>query len=193
MNVIIYYKKMILANMKKIFCFLMTLVIFSSCSSTKKEEKPNASAPVQAEVQAREDEEFSRSTTNVSISKEEFLNDKREILEIIAKLSEIMTDYDYESWLKYIDRTSIEYWSNPTNLKNASKRLPIKNQRLSGLNDYFRMVFVPSRKGRSVEEIRYISRDSVKAVEVREDTDVVYYNFTKEDGRWMVKIPPLQG
>lgn len=171
----------------------MTLVIFSSCSSTKKEEKPNASAPVQAEVQAREDEEFSRSTTNVSISKEEFLNDKREILEIIAKLSEIMTDYDYESWLKYIDRTSIEYWSNPTNLKNASKRLPIKNQRLSGLNDYFRMVFVPSRKGRSVEEIRYISRDSVKAVEVREDTDVVYYNFTKEDGRWMVKIPPLQG
>ena len=104
-----------------------------------------------------------------------------------------MTDYDFESWIKYIDKDSINYWSNPINLKNASKRLPIKNQRLNNLNDYFRMVFVPSRKGRSVEEIRYISRDIVKAVQVREDADIVYYNFTKEDGRWIVKIPPLQG
>ncbi|MCR5495108.1 MAG: hypothetical protein K6F15_05675 [Treponema sp.] len=175
--------------MKRLLCLFIVLSIFASCSSTKKQEtvqpKEVAASPV--------DDEFSRSTSNVSISREEFLNDKKEILEIIAKLSEIMTDYDYESWIEFIDQDSIRYWSNSTNLKNASKRLPYKNQRLYTLNDYFRMVFVPSRKGRSVEEIRYISRDSVKAVEVREDTDIVYYNFTKENGKWMVKIPPLQG
>lgn len=179
--------------MKKLICFLIALTIFASCSSTKNESQAGQTPSNKAVQTSETDEEFSRSTSNVSISKEEFLNDKREILEIIAKLSEIMTDYDFESWIKYIDKDSINYWSNPINLKNASKRLPIKNQKLNNLNDYFRMVFVPSRKGRSVEEIRYISRDIVKAVQVREDADIVYYNFTKEDGHWMVKIPPLQG
>ena len=107
-----------------------------------------------------------------------------------------MTDYNFDGWLKYIDNESVQYWSNPKNLKNASKRLPYKNQALNNINDYFRLVFVPSRKGRSVEEIRYISRDSVKAVEVRDEEDgprdVVYYNFVKVNDKWMVKIPPLQ-
>ena len=53
------------------------------------------------------------------------------------------------------------------------------------------MIFVPSRKNRTVEEIRYISRDSVKAVEVRDETDIVYYNFVKTNGKWLVRIPYL--
>ncbi|MBQ5999731.1 MAG: hypothetical protein IJL70_09735 [Treponema sp.] len=178
--------------MSKLLGIFIIVALFASCSSTKKAEPEKA--PVTTEIKTDEaDAEFSRSTTNVSITKEEFLNDKNEILEIIAKLSHIMADYDYQRWLKYIDPDSVAYWSDLANLKKASKRLPIKNQKLNSLNDYFRMVFVPSRKERSVEEIRYISRDSVKAVEVREDSDVVYYNFVKINGKWMVKIPPLQG
>ena len=117
--------------------------------------------------------------------------DGNEILQIIKELSIIMSDYDFNSWMKYIDPESLRYWSNPRNLLNASKRLPSKT-RLSNLNDYFRYVFVPSRKGRSVEEIRYISRDSVKAVQPMQDRDIVYYNFVRINGKWMVNIPELQ-
>ena len=179
--------------MKTLFIILAGLIFFS-CSSTKNQETPQAEKnepPVQPVVATTDDEEYSRSNYNVNITKEEFLNDKNEILSIIAKLSEIMSNYDYEAWLPYIDKQSLEYWSNPINLKNASKRLPVKNQRLGNLNDYFRMIFVPSRKNRTVEEIRYISRDSVKAVEVRDETDIVYYNFVKINGKWLVKIPYL--
>ena len=42
-----------------------------------------------------------------------------------------------------------------------------------------------------MDEIRYISLDSVKAVQNSGDVDVVYYNFVKVDGKWMVKIPLL--
>lgn len=182
--------------MRKLIIFFAAFFL-CSCNSTKKQE-PVETEPVHQEEPAKdepvntvEDDEYSRSTFNVNISKEDFLSDKNEILAIIAKLSDVMANYDFEAWIPYIDRQSVEYWSNPMNLKNASKRLPIKNQRLNNLNDYFRMVFVPSRKNRSVEEIRYVSRDSVKAVEVRDDTDIVYYNFVKINGKWMVKIPYL--
>ena len=98
-----------------------------------------------------------------------------------------MAKHDFNAWLTYIEPESIEYWSSPRNLLQASKRLPYKNKRLNTLNDYFDLVFVPS-----IDEIRYISVDSVKAVQMQEEQDIVYYNFIKMNGKWMVKIPPLQ-
>ena len=56
----------------------------------------------------------------------------------------------------------------------------------------FVFVFVPSRKNQHVDEIRYISRDNIKAVQVRDSQDVVYYNFRKINNTWMISIPPLQ-
>ncbi len=144
-------------------------------------------------VDRKADDEYSRSTHEVKISVEEFNKDKREILQIIDELSLVMDGRNYGKWLEYIEPDSVTYWSNPNNLLRASKRLPIKGMRLSNLNDYFSYVFVPSRKGRDVDEIRYMSLDSVKAVQVSDEVDVVYYNFVKINGRWMVKIPPLSG
>ena len=164
----------------------------SSCSSTKAEvQQPEKIAAEKIEKSTAPDDEFGRSTQGVKITREEFNADKNEILQIIKELSEIMTSYDFNSWMSYIDPDSLKYWSNPRNLLNASKRLPSKI-RLSNLNDYIRYVFVPSRQGRSVEEIRYISRDSVKAVQPRNDRDIVYYNFVRINGKWMVNIPELQ-
>lgn len=170
---------------------LAAIFVLSSCNSTKNKPVVAEEPEQPAQETILEDEEFNRSTAGVEISREEFNADKNEILRIIGELSSIMADYDYESWLGYISPASVEYWSGSKNLLNASKRLPQKI-RLANLNDYFRYVFVPSRKGRSVEEIRYISRDSVKAVQVREDRDIVYYNFVRENGKWMVNLPELQ-
>lgn len=169
------------------------LFIVCGCNTIKSEvQQPDKIVPAEkTENVSKIDDEFGRSTQGVKITREEFNADKNEILQTIKELSVIMTDYDFNSWMKYIDPESLRYWSNPRNLLNASKRLPSKT-RLSNLNDYFRYVFVPSRKGRSVEEIRYISRDSVKAVQPMQDRDIVYYNFVRRNGKWMVNIPELQ-
>ena len=135
--------------------------------------------------------EYSRSTQEVNVPRDVFSVDKSSVLEIISNLSKVIEEYNYEEWLKYIEPSSIKYWSNKHNLTQASKRLPIKGQRLNNLHDYFRLVFVPSRKGRNVDEIRYISLDQVKAVQMRGDQDIVYYNFIKVNGKWMVKLPGL--
>lgn len=172
--------------------------MFFSCKSTEQKNNPPQKQEKAIGIEKEEkignqepDDEYSRSTHGVSISVENFNKDKREILKIIQELSQVMNDRDYDKWITYIEPESISYWSNPRNLSQASKRLPIKNLRLANLYDYFIFVFCPSRKGRTVDEIRYISLDSIKAVQVSNEVDVVYYNFVKVDGKWMVKIPPL--
>ena len=110
---------------------------------------------------------------------------------IIDELSSIMAGGRYEAWLKFIDDESIRYWSNPKNLERASKMLPVKGLRMNSLRDYFTYIFVPSRKGRKVDEIRYDSKTDVKAVQVSQDTDIIYYYFNKINGKWLVHIPPI--
>ena len=109
----------------------------------------------------------------------------------IDELSDIMAAGRYEAWLKFIDDESIRYWSNPKNLQRASKMLPVKGLRMNSLRDYFTYIFVPSRKGRKVDEIRYDSKTDVKAVQVSQDTDIIYYYFNKINGKWLVHIPPI--
>lgn len=208
-------------NLRKsslIFGLLLLASIFlNSCGSTKvaapepaapaepelpvKEEPPVPEAPV-AEVPAAQepevqvvsdtDDEYSRSVGNVSVSRDVFAEDKERVLKIISELSIVMKDMDYKSWLNYVDKESINYWSMPANLKKAQGRLPVKGLRLLTLQDYFKYVFVPARKGKEVTEIRYISDKYIKAIQVLESEDIVYYYFNKIDGYWMVNIPKIE-
>lgn len=149
------------------------------------------------EVQISEDDqEYLRSTNNLdefnSITKQEFNDDKAAILKIISELSLIMDTKDSKKWLTYIDPESITYYSNAVNLRNAQKKLPTKQIVLKDISDYFYYVFIPSRKRSQVDEIRYISKTNIKAVQVKEDfSTVVYYYFTKKDGKWLVHLPPV--
>ena len=190
--------------MKKISLIVCAgIFIFASCQTAKPAAEPVKSAepespapaqkpaPVPEEKAAPADDEYLRSVNSMDISKDTFAEDKRQIMEIISRLSVIMQNYDYSGWTSYIDEESRVYWSNPNNLRKASQMLPVKGLKLNNLNDYFTYVFCPSRKGRSVDEIRYISKTNVKAVQVQEDTDVIYYYFQKSGGKWLVHLPPL--
>ena len=195
-----------------IFALSLFVCLFAvSCASSKQvknesENKVEKSAQVKTDnmgkekkaespVYAESEEEYARSTVDVDVTREEFSSDKKEILRIISELSQIMEKSDYESWLNYIEPDSVKYWSNIVNLSKAARRLPVdpkkplERPQLNNLQDYFKLVFVRSRKGRSVNEIRYISRDSVKAVQVEDDRDIVYYNFVRVNKKWMISIP----
>lgn len=144
------------------------------------------------------DEEYLRSISGMEsgeVSRADFEDDKRKILEIIDELADVMSSYNYDEWLTFIEPDSEKYWQNAKNLANASQRLPVSvrtqlpSKRLRTLRDYFSFVFVPARKGRVVDEIRYISPESVKAVDVTDNSDVIYYNFKKVDGKWLIHLP----
>lgn len=169
-----------------------TVFVSISCGSTPQETKP---AQTKVEQQ-KSDEEYERSVGQIAqgdtVSKEEFITDKTEIINIIKELQKIMDKQDYQGWVKHISKTSIQYYTSPVNIRKANKRLPDKTIVLNGLEDYFKYVFIPSRKASQVDEIRYVSKTAVKAVQVQEDGSIfVYYNFVKEDNEWKVKLPTV--
>ena len=142
------------------------------------------------------EEEYLRSINNLQaeevVTKSEFEEDKAAILAIIEDLAEIMEEEDFNAWMNYISKDSKTYYSNPKNIRKAQKNLPDKTLQLYGIKDYFKHVFIPARKNRRVDEIRYISKSYVKAVQVKDDSSiVVYYYFIKENGKWIVHIPEL--
>ena len=70
-----------------------------------------------------------------------------------------------------------------------SQRLPKKGLRLNTIEDYFKFVFIPARRGRTVDEIRYDTETEVNVVQVDADKDIVYYTFTKINGKWKLSLP----
>ena len=140
------------------------------------------------------DDEYLRSIAGLegtAVSKKEFEDDKHEILEIISQLAIIMETKDTLDWLNYIDEPSKEYYKNPVNLRKAQRKLPNKLIELKTIEDYFKYVFIPARKNSHIDEIRYVSKTHVKAVQVREESDAIYYEFKKDNGKWLVYLPPV--
>ena len=186
-------------DMKRIIftiCAFLLISLSFSCGSVPTEEKKEETKVEKKEEKQKNDAEYQRSIGQLasgdSVTKEEFINDKAEIINTIKELQKIMDRQDYEAWLKYISKGSIQYYSSPLNIRKANKRLPDKTINLRGLEDYFKYVFIPSRKQSQVDEIRYISKSEVKAVQVLpNDSTFVYYNFIREDGMWKVNIPTL--
>ena len=189
--------------MKKILTILLIslpLVSFLSCGTTKEAGKMAGSITYKEDDKPGKknkvvNEEYLRSTkalTEESVTVEEFENDKSEILKIINELKVIMDNGDKTKWLTYIDPDSINYYSNHTNLRKVREKLPNKQIQLHGIGDYFKYVFIPSRKNSNIDEIRYISKSNIRAVQIREDkSELVYYNFVKKDNKWYVHIPTL--
>lgn len=149
---------------------------------------------INEEVKPEEDdEEYIRSTQALSaeelVTKDEFAEDKAEILRIIKELQKVMEREDVEEWLTYVDKDSKNFYSNPSNIRKVQKKLPNKAIVLNGIGDYFKYVFIPSRKNREITEIRYISKTNVKAVQVNDDESITrYYQFIKVNGNWYVQL-----
>ncbi|MGI5172016.1 hypothetical protein H0R92_00220 [Treponema sp. OMZ 840] len=188
--------------MKVKFIFLVALgVLFVSCKTTEKAAqtavqpaaKSKGTETVQ-KIEIAEDAEYSRSVSALSgtkVSYDDFQRDKAAILTVIADLDKSMKNRDYNLWRSYLTPGSISYWNNKFNLQVIATKLPKKGLTLRNLGDYFTHVFIPSRIDRKVNEIRYIAPSEVKAVEVQDNKDIIYYEFEKIDGRWLVKLPTL--
>ena len=144
-------------------------------------------------VNGADEEEYQRSIQALSaeetVTMDEFAEDKAEILRIIKELQKVMEKEDVEAWLNYVDKDSKNFYSNPANIRKVNKKLPNKAIVLNGIGDYFKYVFIPSRKNREITEIRYISKTNTKAVQVNDDGSITrYYQFIKVNGKWYVQL-----
>ena len=189
---IIYYMKYIIR-----FLFLASLVfVLASCKSTDSaavEETP-AAPQVQEKQEIKEDSEYSKAISKLSgetVSINAYEADLAAIQAEIEELDKIMKARDFQKWQKHIEQESIDYWKNPSHLAKASSLLPQKNEKVKNLFDYFNKVFIPARVDHKGEHIRYIDSASVKAVEVKEDAEVVFYTFVKQKDKWLVRLPTL--
>lgn len=182
--------------MKNIFRTLIILsasVFFlNSCGSTKQEtDKP---APQVKPAASKTDAEYERATKDLKgevVSKDTYEKDKKFILSMINELNAVMKSKNYKAWLNYVEPNSVNYWSQKKNLSAASKQLPVKGIQLKSLEDYFNYVFIPSRMGKNIDEIRYVSSKSIKAVQLKNEDTVIYYNFKKIGDDWLVELPSL--
>lgn len=155
------------------------------------EDEPALTLSIPEEV----DDEYTRSVkaieTNEIISPDTFAEDKKAILETIKELDLIMKNKDYNSWLSYVTPQSIDYWKQKSHLQAVSARLPGNKIQLKTLEDYFNWVFRLSRQNARVDEIRYISSKLVKAVQVSGNQDIIYYQFEKQNGRWLISLDTI--
>lgn len=121
-----------------------------------------------------------------------FEEDKDQIFTIINDLARIMKTKDAEAWAAYVCPESYEYWSNRHNLLELSRHLYASDtSRINNIKEYFEQFFIPARRGRIVDEIRYITPDYVKVVQYKNNTDIIYYFFIKIDGAWKIWLDTL--
>lgn len=166
----------------------------------KKEEPKKEEPKPEPKKEEVADEEYTRSVAQMAgqtVDVATFNKDKEAVLALINELNSVMKDQNYKSWLNYLDEESKTYWSNKSNLKKAQKRLPVKGLTLATLEDYFKYIFIPSRQGNEMDEIRYETESSVKAVQIRTDEtgkyagDTVYYYLRKVKGDWKLHLPQM--
>ena len=155
------------------------------------EDEPTLTLAIEEEV----DDEYTRSVkaieTDEVITPDTFAEDKKAILQTIAELDVIMKNKDYNSWIGYVTPQSIDYWKQKSHLQAVSARLPGNRIQLKTLEDYFNWVFRLSRQNARVDEIRYISSKLVKAVQVDGTKDTIYYQFEKQNGRWLISLDTI--
>ena len=189
---------------------LVALFAFTACESTEVEASPAQTQTVTRPTQPKQsttsttpktapktqaDLEYEKSLGSLAssaITKEMFAEDKAIILQKVEELDLIMRQKNYKKWVTYLDDESIKYWQNKTNLQNISSKLPIRGLKLSSLEDYFNYVFIGSRVGRTVDQIRYVTDSYVNAVQERDGKDIVYYTFRKVNGDWKVHLRTLE-
>lgn len=154
--------------------------------------------PVPALPPKEVSDEYLRSISNLSgedlviVPPEVFEEDKNQIFQVINELDRIMKKKDFDAWLGYLTPESAEYWSNRHNLLELSRHLFSSDENhINNIREYFELFFIPARRGRLVDEIRYVTPDLVKVVQYKNKTDIIYYFFEKQNNVWLLRLDTL--
>jgi len=113
-----------------------------------------------------------------------------EVQVVIAALTRIIADGDYEQWVTNLTADYVSTTSSPGFLADASNSGVLKKSGivLRSLKDYFKNVVVRSRLQATLDDITFVDALHVKAITRIQDSPVILYYLVREGGRWKVGI-----
>jgi hypothetical protein len=123
------------------------------------------------------------------VTQQEYDTTKSDVQGLLDRLTKLIQDKDYDTWISYLTEEYVKKMSDPDYLaqQSESKVLQKFNIRLRSLKDYFFYVVVPSRKVERVDEIVFISETHVKAYMFDDKGEkLLLYELEKKDNIWKI-------
>jgi hypothetical protein len=156
----------------------------------EKEERAPEPEPEPEEIPIEEPDREEAGEEGFIVSEEVFSRTFSDIEELIKKLNKIIGSSNYDSWLEYLTKEYINYYSDEETLRELSQRpiLQKYNIRLTSLKDYFNYVVVPSRSDVRLDDLVFEDNNRVKAVMIIDDQRVILYQLEKVNEEWKIGI-----
>jgi hypothetical protein len=114
----------------------------------------------------------------------------REVQEVVAAITNLVSTGDYDGWLSYLTAEYVASRSSSGFLADASKAPVLKKNGivLTSLRDYFNNVVVQSHLQATLDDIQFLDETHVKAIALVQGTPVILYYLVHEGGRWKVGL-----
>jgi hypothetical protein len=106
-------------------------------------------------------------------------------------LNAIIQAKDFEGWMTYLTPAYIVYYSDPVVLARLSESPVLKNNGivLHNLQDYFMQVVYRSRQNAHLDDIDFVSEDSIVAITLSPQGDrLVLYDLQRQNDSWKIGI-----
>ena len=175
----------------RVLAVMGVLVICISCAGWRGAREAQAPQPEQTVEEVREPESAAPAEPQVfEVSEEVYSRTFDEIRDFIDNLNQIIRERDFQTWLGFLSEDYIRTTSDPLFLREQSEKPLLKqnNVELTGLEDYFIHVVVPSRSQAQLDEIEFLDEDHVKAISIVRGTRVVLYLLVREQGSWKIGV-----
>ncbi len=113
-----------------------------------------------------------------------------EIEELIVKLNSVIAKEQFERWKTYISQAYSEKYSSDETLNeyNQYPQLLENDIVLTSLEDYFKIVVVPSRSQAVLKEIVFISENKVVAYSSFDGKRAKLYELENIDDMWKITV-----
>jgi hypothetical protein len=124
-----------------------------------------------------------------AISQEEFDFTKIEIQALVENLNNIIRTRNYNAWIACLETEYLAEKSSPAYLAQISElpRLKSQNIVLTGPEDYFIYVVIPSRANDRVDDIEFIAKNRVKAYTVNANGQRLrLYDLENKGNGWKI-------
>ncbi|MCL2793228.1 MAG: hypothetical protein FWD87_09065 [Spirochaetaceae bacterium] len=173
-------------NILYLFFASFLLIVFISCTSTEKPvapPRPQPAPPVEIAPLPP------APANNQPVSDDVFQQTFFDIQSFISTLNKIISDSNYDEWIKHLTQNYINFYSNPATLRQISQAPALRrnNIQLNTLRDYFIYVVVPSRSNVRLDSISIIDDNNIRAYMVIDGESVTLYNLVNVNNNWKIE------
>ena len=125
--------------------------------------------------------------TQVIVSQEIFETTKTDIQQLVEDLNRIIRASNYNSWLTYLSDEYRNRLNSREFIEDLKVRYPAFRTRINNARDYFNFVVVPSRANDKVDDIEFITENSVTAYTLdNHGNRLILYHLENINNKWKI-------